>query len=108
MKEEYFDKAISFKPLYKGLKMSCRNVRWKDSVVGYEHNGLKNTYLLSKSLKNGTYKISKYQQFEIYEPKKRVILASRIVDRQFQRSLCECGLYEDITEHFIYDNCACQ
>lgn len=23
-------------------------------------------------------------------------------------SLCQTGLYEDITEHFIYDNCACQ
>ena len=108
MKEDYFDKAISFVPLYKGLKMSCRNVRWKDSVVGYEHNGLRNTYLLEKSLKDGSYKISKYQKFEIHEPKQRIILASRIQDRQFQRSLCECGLYEDITEHFIYDNCACQ
>lgn len=104
----YYDQAISFGELYKGLKKSCRNVRWKDSVVGYETNGLRNTFKLSKALHDGTYRISKYQIFQIHEPKERTIVASRIVDRQFQRSLCECGLYDDITEHFIRDNVACQ
>lgn len=105
---EYYDKAISFDSLYKGLKQSCRNVRWKDSVVGYEANGLKNTLALRNALNDGTYQISKYQVFQIHEPKERKIVASRIVDRQFQRSLCESGLYSDITEHFIRDNVACQ
>lgn len=35
-------------------------------------------------------------------------MATRLVDRQFQRSLCDSGLYDDITEHFIRDNVACQ
>lgn len=106
--EDYFDEACSFGALYKGLKKSCRNVRWKDSVVGYEANGLKNTLNLSRSLKSGKYKISKYQEFTVHEPKERKILASRLVDRQFQRSLCDNGLYQDITEHLIRDNMACQ
>lgn len=59
-------------------------------------------------MKNGTYKISPYQKFIIHEPKTREIVATRIVDRQVQMSLCQCGLYDDIVEHFIYDNCACQ
>lgn len=105
---DYYEEACSFGKLYKGLKKSCRNVRWKDSVAGYEANGLKNTLDLSRKLKSGTYKISKYQEFTVHEPKERKILASRLVDRQFQRSLCECGLYDDITEHLIRDNIACQ
>lgn len=105
---EYFDKAIEFGNLYKGLKKSCRNVRWKDSVVGYEANGLKNTYLLRQDLLSGKYKISPYQCFTIYEPKKREIVATRIRDRQFQKALCDGGLYDDITEHLIHDNGACQ
>lgn len=52
--------------------------------------------------------MSPYQQFRIYEPKVRDILATRIIDRQVQMALCEGGLYRDLTEHFIYDNCACQ
>ena len=108
MSKDYFDEACSFGALYKGLKKSCRNVRWKDSVVGYEANGLRNTLVLSRALKNGTYRISKYQVFKVHEPKERTIVASRLVDRQFQRALCDSGLYEDIVEHLIRDNVACQ
>lgn len=106
--KNYYENAISFDRLYKGLKQSCRNVRWKDSVIGYEANGLINTLTLMDDLHNGTYKISKYQIFHIHEPKEREIVATRIRDRQFQRSLCTSGLYDDICEHFIRDNAACQ
>lgn len=105
---DYFKWACRFINLYKALKKCCRNVRWKDSVIGYETNGLKNTLELSEKLTSGTYKISKYQTFKIHEPKERQILASRLVDRQFQRSLCDSGLYQDIVEHLIRDNVACQ
>ena len=108
MEENYYDKAISFKALYQSLKISCRSVRWKDSVIRYEAYGLKNTWLLRQSLLNDTYQISPYQCFTIHEPKERIIYAPRLVDRQVQRSLCDNGLYEDITEHFIRDNTACQ
>ena len=108
MKENYYHKALEFGNLYKGLKTACKDVRWKDSVVGYEHNGLKNTYKLQQELLNDKYKISKYQIFEVFEPKRRTIVATRLRDRQFQTSLCKAGLCEDISEHFIRDNCACQ
>ena len=108
MKEKTVDDALSFSELYKGLKKSCCNVRWKDSVTGYEANSLKNTYLLRQSLLNGTYKISGYQRFRVHEPKEREIVATRLKDRQFQRSLCDNVLYPQITRSFIRDNCACQ
>ena len=100
--------AISFENLYKGLQKSKRGVMWKDSVAGYSLNGLKNTYKLRESLLNGKYKISDYQRFKIYEPKEREILATRIKDRQFQRSLCDNIIYPQLTNSFIRDNCACQ
>ena len=108
MKDKTVDDAVTFKELYKGLKKSCCNVRWKDSVTGYEANGLKNTYLLRQSLLDGTYKISGYQRFKVHEPKEREIVATRLKDRQFQRSLCDNVLYPQITRSFIRDNCACQ
>ena len=43
----------------------------------------------------------------IHEPKTREIVATRIRDRQFQRSLCDNVLYRDMTRTFIHDNCAC-
>lgn len=102
-----YEEVISFDELYKGLKQACKNVRWKDSTVGYENNILKNTYKLRRDLISGSYKIEKYQRFTIYEPKKREIVATRLKDRQFQRSLCDNGFYDQITRSFISDNCAC-
>ena len=97
MGKEY-EHAISFQELYKGLQKSQRNVMWKDSVAGYSINALKNTYKLRQSLLNGTYKMSQYQRFKIYEPKKRDILATRIQDRQYQRSICDNILYPQTTK----------
>lgn len=108
MKEDYFDKATTFEALYQGLKSACRSVRWKDSVIRYEAYGLRNTYLLRQSILDGTYKISPYQVFKVHEPKERIIYAPRLVDRQLQHALCDNGLYDDITEHFIRDSMACQ
>lgn len=108
MKNEYFDDAISYGNMRRALNRVCRSVRWKDSVVGYELHAPQNTHKLIDALQNGTYRISPYQHFTVWEPKKRDIVATRISDRQVQMALCEAGLYEDITEHFIYDNSACQ
>lgn len=99
--------AIQYGQLRKALKRCCRNVRWKPSVTGYEHNAARNTYALARSLENGRYQIDPYQRFMVYEPKKREIVATRLKDRQFQRSLCDNVLYDEITRHFIADNCAC-
>lgn len=107
LKMDDFEAIVSFGNLYDGMKASCKNVRWKDSTVGYEYNGLKNTYLLRQSLLNGTYKIQKYQVFYIHEPKDRVIVATKIRDRQFQHSLVDEVVYKQLTNSFIADNCAC-
>lgn len=102
-----YEDVLRFKNLYAGLKKSCRNVRWKASVVGYESNALVNTLRLQEDLMNGKYKIGAYQIFKIHEPKERTIVATKIRDRQFQRSLCDNSFYSEITKSFIYDNGAC-
>jgi retron-type reverse transcriptase len=102
-----WEKVISFGALYEGLQKAQRNVMWKDSVCGYSMNSLENTLKLREELENGTYQISQYQRFMIHEPKLREIVATRIRDRQFQRSICDNALYRDMTRTFIYDNCAC-
>ena len=109
MKEKSdWERVISFSALLHGLRMAQRNVMWKDSVVGYSLNALENTLKLKRELEDGTYQISAYQRFMIHEPKTREIVATRIRDRQFQRSLCDNVLYRDMTRGFIHDNCACQ
>lgn len=103
-----YEEIISYDCLKEGLRKSCLGVMWKDSVANYRMNAVKNTWKLRQDLLNGTYKIQTYHVFHISEPKDREIVATRIRDRQFQRSLCDNYLYEAVTRGFIHDNCACQ
>ena len=105
-----YRQSIKYGALRKALRLCCRNTRWKPSTAGYEYHAARNTLQLCESLdpKNPTYKIDKYQRFWVYEPKKREIVATRLKDRQFQRSLCDGVLYPALTKSFLADNCACQ
>lgn len=90
------------------MKKCKKGVMWKDSVSRYYNNGLVSILKLANSLEDNSYKIDKYYEFTIYEPKKREIVSTRFKDRVFQRSLTDNYLYNKITNRFIYDNGACQ
>lgn len=99
---------LEFGKMYRSLKKCCKNVRWKTSVTQYEVNGLKNTAKVTAEINSGKYKLLPYQEFQIHEPKERHITATRIRDRQVQRSICDTVVYDSITRSFIADNSACQ
>ena len=87
----------------------CRcNVLWKDSVAGFNKNRLVNCAKLMYALHDGTYRLSPYSCFHIYEPKPRDIVATAFRDRVVQRAMCDTYLYPALTKSFIYDNWACQ
>ncbi len=98
----------TFRNLYDAMRLCKRGVIWKDSVAGYVANGLVKIHRLKKSLENGTYNISPYTEFKVYEPKERDILSTKIKDRVFQRSYVDNYFYDKMTRSFIYDNGACQ
>lgn len=100
--------VCAFENLYGAMLKCKRGIMWKDSAAGYIKNGLVNCCLLQDELLSGKYTIGKYTIFTITEPKRRVIVSTRIKDRVFQRSLCDNYLTENITKSFIYDNAACQ
>lgn len=102
------DIICSFDSLYNAMLRCRRNVMWKDSTAGYVANYVANIIKLRNSLLNERYDIDNYAVFYLYEPKLRKIVSTRIKDRVFQRSLCDNYFYDEITRHFIYDNCACQ
>lgn len=100
--------VCDFGNLYRAMLKCKKNVMWKDSVAGFVKNGLVNCYKLKQTLEDGSYTISPYTQFKVFEPKERDIVSTRIKDRVFQRSLCDNYLYDTVAKSFIYDNCACQ
>ena len=98
----------SFNNLYDSVLKCARGVKWKSSVAHFLLNQLEETYKLSKSLENGTYKERKHKVFKIYEPKEREVISISFRDRVYQRTLNDLVLYPIMTNSFIYDNCACQ
>ena len=102
------NKVCSIKELQKATLKCKKGVLWKDSVANYYSHSLMRNYRLKHRLLNGTYKISKYIQFTIYEPKKREIVSTRFTDRVFQRSLSYNYLTYEIQKDFIDNNFACQ
>ena len=102
------EEVCEFDNLYDAMMICKRGIMWKDSTAGFVANGLINCLDLKDELTNGTYKISKYTIFTIYEPKERVIVSTRMRDRVFQRSLCDNYLTEAVSKSFVYDNAACQ
>ena len=100
--------VCSFESLYAAMLKCKRGIMWKDSAAGFIKNGLVNCCILKDELLSGKYQIGKYTVFTITEPKRRVIVSTRIKDRVFQRSLCDNYLTENISKSFIYDNAACQ
>lgn len=101
-------KVASFAELYRAMEECRRDVIWKDSVAGFVTDPMKRISRLRNSILDGTYTISSYSRFYVYEPKKRSITACKFKDRVFQRSLVNSYLYEEMTKDYIPENCACQ
>lgn len=102
-----YDNAFSFTELYKATLECAKGVRWKPSVIDYLINIESRTARLVYDLATYKYKLSPYETFYIYEPKIRTIRSTKFRDRVVQRSLCNNGVYYELTKGFITDNCAC-
>ena len=99
---------FTFENLYDAYLYTRKGKRNKECVARYEYYALEATKYLEGKLKNKTYKIGNYFSFNIYEPKKRLIMAPLFRDRVVQRCLCEQVLEPVIEKHLIYDTYACR
>ena len=63
---------------------------------------------LKDDIEAGRYKIRPGTKVIVYRPKRRVATAPWFRDRVWQRSMCNNGVYEDLTRSFLLDNIACQ
>ena len=86
----------------------CAKVsRWKEGTQKYRQNLLINNTALQDEVRNGTYKTSPTNGFEICERgKTRHIEAPAIRDRVIQKVLCKYILVPKLSKSLIYDNYA--
>lgn len=103
-----YESATLLSELNKAAKQCSKGLTYKDSVSGYLRDVFSKNSVLKEDVETGKYRISKYLMFEITEPKRREICATRFRDRVWQKSMCNNGVREQLLSSLIYDNGACQ
>jgi len=103
-----FEKVCSFGSLYAAYKKSRRGKREQTCVAKFEANLFEALHLLNAMLTAKTYALSPYLVFEVYEPKKRMVMSAAFKDKIVLHSLCDNVLEEKLSKSFIYDNYASQ
>lgn len=103
-----FEKILDFHNMYRAFrKAKCGN-GYKKSAARFHVAALDGVHTLIAQLKDKTYTVSKYNEFTVYEPKKRVIQTTSFKDKVIQHCLCDNVLMPRLQEIFLLDNCAGQ
>ena len=102
-----FDKHLTFESLLSAHARASKTKRNSKEVLIFEIDLETNLVNLYKQLKNGTYKMGKYREFKIYEPKERVIRSLPYIDRMVHQWYIHEFIKPYITPRFIKDSYAC-
>ncbi len=105
---EQFDKAVSMTELCRGIKQCKQGVSYKDGPMLWYLHRLTKAEELRRDILHGRYKLRPGTKVQIYRPKRREAVAPWFRDRVWQRSMCNNGVYHDLTAGLMYDNYACQ
>ena len=102
------EEIFCFENIYNAHRNCRKSKQYKGEVIRFEINLSENIYKIIKEMVSKKYKVGKYKQFIIYEPKKRLIEALLYKDRVLLSCFCENVLVPKIQSKLIYDNVACQ
>ncbi len=90
-----YEKVYDFDNLYCAYLEARRNKRYRDEILAFTANLEENLIDLQNHLVHQTYRLGKYREFYVHEPKKRLIMALPFRDRVVQ-----CALYRIINPLF--------
>lgn len=102
-----YDKMFTEERLFDAYKKARRGKRKKRAVLEFERNLGANISALSKELKSETYQLQPYNEFTIYEPKKRIIYAPAFRDVVVQHDIYK-EIYPIFNATFIDQSYACR
>lgn len=103
-----FEKVIDFENMYRAYRKAKCGKGYKKSSAQFNLLALEGVNTLIEQLRTKTYTISQYNEFQVYEPKERIIQTTSFKDKVVQHSLCDNVILPRLEKVFIYDNCAGQ
>ena len=101
-----YSKVISFNNLFIASKNAQKSKRFRPQVLDFNHRLEHNLLELQTQLQQKTYQPGEYYNFEIYEPKPRIISAAPYRDRIIHHALCQIiqPIFERTFIHHSYAN----
>lgn len=102
-----FDKKLTFVNLINAHNRAVKNKRNKFEILNYEEDLETNISNLLYELKSETYKLGRYREFKIYEPKERVIKSLPYKDRIVHQWYVYEFIKPFIVPRFIKDTYSC-
>jgi len=102
-----FDSKLDYIYFYQAHLRASEHKRNRKDIIKFEIDLETNLMNLVKSIKNDTYKIGKYHEFIIYEPKARLIKSLPYIDRIVHQWYVEEFILPFIVPKFISDSYAC-
>ncbi|MCI9247282.1 MAG: RNA-dependent DNA polymerase [Clostridia bacterium] len=102
-----FDEKLTFSNMLDAYERSKEKKRNRKEVIVFDLNAASNIMEILRTLQNGTYRVGKYREFIIYEPKKRLIQSLPFRDRVVQQWYVEEFIKPIFVPKFIVDSYAC-
>lgn len=103
-----FEKVVDFDNMYRAFRRAKRGKGSKKSSARFNLAALDGVNALISQLEDKTYEVSEYSEFEVKDPKTRIILTSSFKDKVVQHSLCDNVIMPRLRRVFLLDNCAGQ
>lgn len=102
-----YPKIYDFENLYQAYLEARKNKRYRDDVLRFSANLEENLIQLQNELIYKTYSVSRYREFYVREPKKRLIMALQFRDRVIQWAIYR-QVYPFFDRRMIPDSYACR
>ncbi|OQP12614.1 group II intron reverse transcriptase domain-containing protein [Geobacillus thermoleovorans] len=102
-----YAQIIDYENLWNAYLNARKNKRFRGDVLEFTHNVEENLIQIQNELIYKTYKVGRYREFYVYEPKKRLIMALPFRDRVVQWAIYQ--VIEPLFDRqFIKDSYACR
>ena len=102
-----FYSKLTFQKMLDAHHRTVKNKRNKKEVILYEMDLENNLINLLDDIKNNKYKLGKYREFKVYEPKERIIKSLPYRDRIVHQWYVEEFIKPYYMKRFIKDSYAC-
>ncbi|MGJ9460136.1 reverse transcriptase domain-containing protein [Oceanobacillus sp. CF4.6] len=102
-----YEQIIDYENLWNAYLNARKGKRYRGEVLEFTHNVEENLIQLQNELIHKTYKIGRYREFYLHEPKKRLIMALPFRDRVVQWAIYQV-INPLFDKQFIDDSFACR